>query len=77
VFPHEGSPNQITSLGGNMADKEFNSGALYRLVIVLNGTLKVLVTRLEDLAEAKILSPEYIEEIRRLTDKIESEIGPK
>lgn len=60
-----------------MADEKFNSVALYRLVIVLNGTLKVLVTRLEDLAESKILSPEYIEEIRQLTDKIEKEVGPK
>jgi hypothetical protein len=60
-----------------MADGEFNSRALYRLVVLLNGTLKVLVTRLEDLAESKILSPEYIEEMRRLTDKIEKEVGPK
>jgi hypothetical protein len=60
-----------------MANEEFTSRALYRLVILLNGTLKVLVTRLEDLAESKILSPEYIEEVRRLTDKIESEVGPK
>jgi len=60
-----------------MAAGEFNSGALYRLVILLNGTLKVLITRLEELAALKILSPEYIAEIRRLTDKIEKEIGPK
>lgn len=56
---------------------EFNSGALYRLVILLNGTLKVLITRLEELTALKLLSPEYIAELRRLSDKIEKELKPK
>jgi hypothetical protein len=60
-----------------MAYGEFNSGALYRLVILLNGTLKVLITKLEELTALKILSPEYIAELRRLTDKIEKEIRSK
>ena len=63
-----------------MADENTTSRegqALYRLVVLLNGTLKFIVTRLEELAAAKVLSPEYIKEVRRLTDKIESEIGPK
>lgn len=56
---------------------EFNSGALYRLVILLNGTLQVLITRLEEMATLKVLSPEYIAELRRLSDKIEKELKPK
>ena len=51
--------------------------AMYRLVVLLNGTLKFIVTRLEELAAAKVMSPEYIKEMRRLTDKIEAEVGPK
>jgi hypothetical protein len=63
-----------------MANEEFTSReneGLYRLVILLNGSLKFIVTRLEEMAAAKVLSPEYLKEVRRLTDKIESEIGPK
>jgi hypothetical protein len=60
-----------------MAGDEFNSLALYRLVILLNGTLKVVVIRLEELSAMKALNPEYLKELKRLTDKIESEIGPK
>lgn len=56
---------------------EFSSGALYRLVILLNGTLKVLIAKLEELTALKILSPEYIAELKRLTDKIEKEIKSK
>ena len=63
-----------------MAYEEFTSRegqALYRLVILLNGTLKVVITRLEELAGNKVLSAEYLKEMKRLTDKIEKEIGPK
>lgn len=63
-----------------MATEEFNSRegkALYRLVILLNGSLKFIVTRLEEMSALKVLSPEYLKEVRRLTDKIEKEIGPK
>jgi hypothetical protein len=63
-----------------MADGKFTSRegeALFRLVILLNGSLKFIVARLEEMAAAKVLSPEYLKELKRLTDKIESEIGPK
>ena len=60
-----------------MAGQEFSSPALYRLVVLLNGTLQFLISRLEELAATKVLTPEYLKEVRRLTDKIESELGPK
>jgi hypothetical protein len=63
-----------------MANEDITSRegqALYRLVILLNGTLKVVVTRLEELSGHKVLNSEYLKELKRLTDKIESEIGSK
>lgn len=61
-----------------MAAIKFNSQkeeALYRLVVLLNGSLRVIVTRLEDLAAMKVLTPEYLGEMKRLTQKIEMEIA--
>jgi hypothetical protein len=63
-----------------MASDEFTSRegqAMYRLVILLNGTLQVVITRLEELAGHKVINSEYLKELKRLTDKIESEVGPK
>lgn len=60
-----------------MARNEFSSReeeALYRLVVVLNGALRLVVMRLEEMTTMKILSPEYLHELKRLTDKIEKEI---
>ncbi len=60
-----------------MAKSEFTSRegeGLYRLVILLNGSLRVLVNRLEELATFKVLSPEYLRELKRLTDKIEKDL---
>lgn len=61
-----------------MAAIKFNSQkeeALYRLVVLLNGSLRVIVTRLEDLAATKVLTPEYLGEMKRLTQRIDTEIG--
>jgi hypothetical protein len=63
-----------------MARKEFTSRedeGLYRLVVLLTGSLKVMTMRLEELAAMKVLSPEYLREMRRLTEKIEREITMK
>jgi len=63
-----------------MARKEFTSRedeGLYRLVVLLTGSLKVMTMRLEELAALKVLSPEYLREMKRLTEKIEKEIAPK
>jgi hypothetical protein len=60
-----------------MARKEFTSRedeGLYRLVVLLTGSLKVMTMRLEELAAMKVLSPEYLREMKRLTEKIEREI---
>lgn len=74
---HGRSPKPNRLQGGNMAGQEFSSPALYRLVVLLNGTLQFLISRLEELAATKVLTPEYLKEVRRLTDKIESELRPK
>ena len=63
-----------------MANEKFTSReeeALFRLVVVLNGSLQFIIARLEELTRAKVLSAEYLAEMKRLTDKIETEIGPK
>ncbi len=63
-----------------MAKNEFSSReneGLYRLVVLLNGSLRLVVMRLEEMATMKILSPEYLRELKRLTDKIEKEITNK
>lgn len=62
----------VANGGGVMPSRE--SEALYRIVVLLNGSLKVMTMRLEELAALKILSPEYIREMKRLTEKIEREI---
>jgi hypothetical protein len=62
-----------------MATNEFTSReqeGLYRLVILLNGSLRVMTLRLEELATLKVLSVEYLREMKRLTDKIEKEFSP-
>jgi hypothetical protein len=62
-----------------MAENEFTSPeheGLYRLIVLLNGSLRVLVDRLEELASSKVLSVEYIRELKRLTSKIEKEVVP-
>jgi hypothetical protein len=59
----------------NFASRE--SEALYRLVVLLNGSLKLMTMRLEELAALKVISPEYLREMKRLTEKIEKEITPK
>jgi len=61
-----------------MAKTDFTSPeneGLYRLVVLLNGSLRLLVKRLEELAALKVLSPEYLSEMKRLTDMIENELG--
>ena len=63
-----------------MAANEFSSKqeeGLYRLVVLLNSTLQFMLTQLEELTATRVLSPEYLKEMRRLTDKIETEIAPK
>lgn len=60
-----------------MADSDFTSReheGLYRLVVVLNSSLRLMTMRLEELATLKVLSTEYLREMRRLTERIEKEI---
>lgn len=61
-----------------MAKEEFTSReheGLYRLVILLNGSLRLMTMRLEEMATLKVLSTEYLKEMRRLTERIEKEIA--
>jgi hypothetical protein len=62
-----------------MATEEFTSReheGLYRLVIVLNNSLRLMTMRLEEMATLKVLSVEYLREMKRLTDRIEKEFAP-
>jgi hypothetical protein len=60
-----------------MANPEFTSPeheGLYRLVLVLNSSLHLMTLRLEEMTTLKVLSVEYIREMKRLTERIEKEI---
>lgn len=62
-----------------MAAENFTSReheGLYRLVIVLNNSLRLMTMRLEEMATLKVLSVEYLREMKRLTDRIEKEFSP-
>ncbi len=60
-----------------MADHDFTSReheGLYRLVVLLNGSLRLMTMRLEEMATLKVLSAEYLKEMRRLTERIDKEM---
>lgn len=62
-----------------MAANEFNSReheGLYRLVVLLNSSLRLMTLRLEEMTTLKVLSVEYIREMKRLTERIEKELSP-
>jgi len=61
-----------------MADPKFSSRereGVYRLIVLLNSSLKFLVLRLEEMAAAKIFSPVYLTELKAITQKVETEIN--
>lgn len=45
---------------------------VYRLIILLNSSLQFIVLRLEELAAVKILSPQYLTELKELTQKVQT-----
>jgi hypothetical protein len=62
-----------------LAANEFNSReheGLYRLVVLLNSSLRLMTLRLEEMTTLKVLSVEYIREMKRLTERIEKELSP-
>jgi hypothetical protein len=48
---------------------------VYRLILLLNGSLQFIVLRLEELAASKILSAKYLQETLALTKKVETHMG--
>jgi hypothetical protein len=66
-------------LEATLATDKFTSReeeGLYRLVVLLNSSLRIMTMRLEEMATLKVLSVEYLREMKRLTDRIEKEISP-
>ena len=58
-----------------MAALEFTSRErqeVYRLILLLNGSLQFIVLQLEELSANKILSSKYLKETLALTKKIET-----
>jgi len=47
---------------------------IYRLIILLNGSLQFIVLRLEELSKAKILDSKYHKEIKELTQKVQTQM---
>lgn len=76
VVAHRDGPNLSPPvLEATLAESNFSNAELYRLVVTLNGILSVMVKRLEEMAALKILSPEYIHEMKRMADTIDRDIG--
>ena len=60
-----------------MADAKFTSQErqeVYRLIVLLNGSLQFIVLQLEELSTNKILSSKYLKETLALTKKIETQM---
>jgi len=60
-----------------MADLKFTSEErqeVYRLIVLLNGSLQFIVLQLEELSTNKILSSKYLKETLALTKKIETQM---
>ena len=60
-----------------MAALEFTSQErqeVYRLIVLLNGSLQFIVLQLEELSTNKILSSKYLKETLALTKKIETQM---
>jgi len=60
-----------------MAALEFTSRErqeVYRLIVLLNGSLQFIVLQLEELSKNKILSSTYLKETLALTRKIETQM---
>ncbi|MBZ5504765.1 MAG: hypothetical protein LAO78_04680 [Acidobacteriia bacterium] len=60
-----------------MADLKFTSQErqeVYRLIVLLNGSLQFIVLQLEELSTNKILSSKYLKETLALTKKIETQM---
>jgi hypothetical protein len=60
-----------------MAALEFTSRErqeVYRLIVLLNGSLQFIVLQLEELSKNKILSSNYLKETLALTKKIETQM---
>jgi len=47
---------------------------VYRLIILLNGSLQFLVLRLEEMSANKILSQKYLKETLALTQKVQTQM---
>lgn len=61
-----------------MADLNLTSGErqeVYRLIVLLNGSLQFIVLRLEELAASKIFSPKYLKDTLGLTQKIQTDMN--
>ena len=60
-----------------MAIPEFSSREskeVLRLIALLNGSLQSVLMRLEELTNNRIFNPDYIKEIKTLTQEVQAEL---
>lgn len=61
-----------------MASSKFSSRereGMFRLIVLLNSSLQFIALHLEEMAAAKVLSPDYLGELKAITEKVEKEIN--
>jgi hypothetical protein len=78
VFSHDGSPDQNSPVyEANMAIEEFTSrerSSIHRMLTLLNSSLQSVVLKLEQLAASDVLTPQYLEGLRKRSREVEAEL---
>lgn len=61
-----------------MAASKFTSARdVYRLISMLNSSLRYIIQRLEVLSSAKVLSPKYLKDMSALTQQVDAVIAER
>jgi|JXWU01.1.fsa_nt_gb hypothetical protein len=57
-----------------MADTDFNSRNVHRMLTLLSSSLRSVVLKLETLAASEVLSEQYLEGLKKRSQEIEAEL---
>jgi hypothetical protein len=60
-----------------MADTDFSSAersSIHRMLTLLNSSLRSVVVKLEHLSASEVLTPSYLEKLKKRSNEIEAEL---
>lgn len=60
-----------------MAETDFNSrerSSIHRMLTLLNSSLRSVVVKLEHLSASEVLTPQYLEKLKKRSQEIETEL---